>query len=344
LPSIAGLYFCLFHSRLNCEMGPWFVHGGSGAGSLHYRTLTAYLVALTRLRGWPAPFPRFLPQNDFTPVAAWIADQRNRGRRCTLQTVASVGARVAAAAKENSLDVRGTVFVSGGEPLTDGKRKICESVGMEVYPSYWVSEIGQIGHACRSIRTGNSVHLFEDAVAVITETRPAPFCDQMVETLQLTSLLPHAPHVLINCDMQDSGIVEDFPCDCTFGRVGFNKRIRDISSYGKLTGLGMTLIGTDVLRILEEVLPARLGGAPSDYQLVQQEGQTQTELTVRINPRLKTDLGGARELFLEGLASCYGGALATRVWKHAEALRVVSAEPLQTKAGKTLPLHIVQAD
>ncbi|HUG82380.1 MAG TPA: hypothetical protein VML01_12000 [Bryobacterales bacterium] len=344
LPSIAGMYFCLFHSRLDCEMGPWFAYGGSGADSLHYRALTNYIVGLARVRGQPAPFPRFLPQNDFAPVAAWIAAQRKRHRRCTLQAVASVGARIAAAAKENDLDVGGTIFVSGGEALTPGKRRICESVGMEVHPAYWVSEIGQIGHACRAIREGNAVHVFTDGVAVITQTRLAPFSDQQVESLQLTSLLPHSPYVLINCDMDDAGVLEDSPCDCTFGRVGFTRRIRDISSYGKLTGLGVTLVGTDVLRILEEDLPVRIGGAPSDYQLVQQEAGNQTELTLRVNPRLQVALDDVRELFLERLSKCYGGVLATRVWKHTEAFRVISGVPIETKGGKTLPLHITKPE
>lgn len=340
LPAIAGLYFCLFHSRLGCEMGPWFVYGGSGANSWHYRALTTYIVSLARFRGWPVPTFHFLEQNDFSPVARWLAAQCEKGRRPVLQTVASVGSRVAAAAKENELNLRGTVFVSGGEPLTAGKRSICESVGMHVHPAYWVCEIGQIGHSCRSMSKGNSVHVFDDAVGVITESQQAPFSDQRVEALQLTSLLPHTPYVLINCEMGDSGVLEDCACDCVFGRLGFSRRIRDISSFGKLTGLGMTLVGSDILRILEEDLPAQFGGAPSDYQLVQREADNQTELMLRVNPRLCADLDAVRELFLKSVQRCYGGSLASRVWAHAEAVRVVSGEPLQTTGGKTLPLHI----
>ena len=44
-----------------------------------------------------------------------------------------------------------------------------------------------------------------------------------------------------------------------------------IRSHEKLTAGGMTLLDTDVIRLLDEVLPARFGGAPTDYQLVEHE-------------------------------------------------------------------------
>ena len=33
----------------------------------------------------------------------------------------------------------------------------------------------------------------------------------------------------------------------------------------------MTFLDSDVIRVLEEVLPARFGGGPTDFQLVEQE-------------------------------------------------------------------------
>jgi hypothetical protein len=35
------------------------------------------------------------------------------------------------------------------------------------------------------------------------------------------------------------------------------------------------------------------------------------------------------------------GTLTTRVWEHAEGLRVVIADPLRTPAGKVLSLHLL---
>jgi hypothetical protein len=38
----------------------------------------------------------------------------------------------------------------------------------------------------------------------------------------------------------------------------------------------------------------------------------------------------------------YGGSLAGRVWRHAEALEVVLAEPVATASGKINPLHLLR--
>jgi hypothetical protein len=35
----------------------------------------------------------------------------------------------------------------------------------------------------------------------------------------------------------------------------------------------MNFLGTDLLRLIDEVLPARFGGAPTDYQFVEREDE-----------------------------------------------------------------------
>jgi hypothetical protein len=192
------------------------------------------------------------------------------------------------------------------------------------------------------MKTGNCVHLFHDGLAVISHHRRAPLSDTEVNSLLFTPLLPFAPFVLINAEMDDSGVIEPAHCDCSFSRFGFTQQVRDISSFGKLTGQGMTLIGTDLLRILEETLPARLGGAAGDYQLVEHEGSSQTQLTLRVSPRVRVSSAEkVRGCFLNELRKCYGGALAARTWSHAEGVDVVIAEPFSTPTGKVLPLHLL---
>jgi len=341
LPSIAGLLFCLLYSRIGCAVGPWFAFGGRLSNSLHYRILTAYIVALARWHGSRAPFPRHLPPNDFSPVARWIARQPKQMHRCALQAVASTGVRIASAALAEGLDISGTLFFSGGEALTDAKRRAIEAAGAEVFPAYWISEIGQIGHSCRQMNTGNRVHLFRDTVAVITDPREAPFSNSKVNSLLFTTLLPHAPYIFINVEMQDAGLLDEKRCDCVYQKVGFTQQISGIYSYGKLTGHGMTLVGTDIVHILEQSLPARFGGSPGDYQLVEQEGTNQTEILLRISPRIRIKSPETVQRYLLNSFRQYnGGALAYRVWQHSDALRVVFEEPLLTKAGKVLPLYL----
>jgi hypothetical protein len=143
--------------------------------------------------------------------------------------------------------------------------------------------------------------------------------------------------------MDDSGILEPAPCDCEFSRLGFKTRIRDIYSYGKLTGQGMTLVGTNIVKILEDVLPRQFGGAPTDYQLVEMEGESQTRLCFRVSPRVRIDSPEQlKECFLKEVRRYGGGAAASRVWRQSEAIDVVRAEPMISGSGKVLSLHLLR--
>ena len=94
--------------------------------------------------------------------------------------------------------------------------------------------------------------------------------------------------------------------------------------------------------LLEQVLPARLGGSPGDYQLIEREGAAQTNVELRVSPRVRgSSAEKIRACFLEEIRLVYGGSLAGRVWRHAEALEVVLAEPVITRSGKVNPLHLL---
>jgi hypothetical protein len=215
-----------------------------------------------------------------------------------------------------------------------------ESAGCEVFPRYHINEIGNIGAACRRMRTGNNVHLFGDAVAAIGRKRRAPLADVEVNSLLFTTLLPFGTRFLINAEMDDAGIIEPVKCDCEYAALGMNLRLRNIFSYGKVTGQGITLLGNDALRVLEVELPGRFGGRAGDYQLVEGEGAHQTELTLRVSPRVGTVSPAAvGEFFLGEIRRYYGGSMAASVWKHSNGLRVMIEEPCAGGSGKVLPLH-----
>lgn len=341
LPAAAGLTVGLRAARMGYSPEFWFALGGTAADSGHYRLLTNFLVTQARLRGVQMPYPRHLEANDFLPPAQWLARCRAQRIDCALRAFVSPAVRTVAAALDAGFDISGTRFFVGGEALTAGKRRMIESAGCEVYPCYVISEIGSIGFACSRMRTGNCVHLFSDSVAVISWRRPPPMSKTPIDVLLFTPLLPCAPQILINADMGDAGtLVEDSSCDCEFARAGLRRQIHGIYSYAKLTGLGVTLVGTEIVGLLERQLPDRFGGGPTDFQLVEEEGVHQTELTLRVSPRVaERDLGKIRDTFLQELQGYYGGALASRVWRHAGALRVVRADPLTTSSGKVLNLH-----
>ncbi|MBM3745380.1 MAG: hypothetical protein FJW34_06250 [Acidobacteria bacterium] len=342
LPASDGLLNVISFARLGCCVERWFTPVVRSLDSAHYGLATHGLVALARLWGLRIPFPVDLPANDFSPVAFWIAQRQREGIACILNSYASPAVRVAAAAAEKGLDISGALFLVGGETLTDAKRRTIESVGAAVFPRYAVSEIGSIGHACRQLTSGDCVHLFSDAVAVISHRRPAPLSDTLVDSLLFTTLLPYAPHVLINAEMDDSGVLATASCDCTFARAGFTQVVREISSFGKLTGHGVTLVGSDVVRILEDVLPRRFGGCPADYQLAEHDGHHQARVTLRVSRRLAvSSLAEVRDCFLRELRSMHGGQIASRLWRDADVVAVVQQDPVATARGKMLPLRLL---
>jgi hypothetical protein len=234
------------------------------------------------------------------------------------------------------------VFVASGEALTPAKRAVIERAGAEAIPRYIMGEIGPAGMACRNLRPDNAVHVTRDTVAVISRERPAPLSGAPVESLLFTTLLPFAPLLLVNVEMDDAGHLETVACDCPLGALGYSQRIRELHSYGKLTGQSATLEGSELLRVLEELLPARFGGNPTDYQLVEREGRGQTDVELRVNPRL-AGLSGSevRAFFLDQLRLLWGGSLMRREWIHSEGFRVVLAEPIATSTGKILALHLL---
>ncbi len=344
LPSVMGLMVSVRGRRVHWNVERWYAVGGALWDSWHCRAATRLMVVIAKMAGADSRFPTYLPDNDFAPVAEFIARQKAAGKRCCLGGFVSPAVRVAAVAMERGLDISGTIFSVVGEALTPAKRATMEAVGGEVYPCYAIMELGPVGYACKNMKTGNCVHLFEDLLAVISRRKLAPLSETEVDSLMFTTLTPFASRALINAEMDDSGIIEKVQCDCLYGQIGYGRQIRDIASYGKLTGQGMTLAGTDVVSVLEEALPRRLGGSPGDYQLVEEEGEAQTVMTLRVSPRAGSfSPERVRECFLKELKQHYGGTLTARTWQHAEGVRVVIGEPLATPAGKVLPLHLLGA-
>jgi hypothetical protein len=342
LPATDGLFNLASYKRLGCTLDRWFSPVARSTDSIHYRAATLLLVAIARTQGFRMPRPADLPYNDFSPVAQWLARHTRQHADTAVISYASPAVRVASAAAQLGLRLDRTLFFVGGETLTEAKRRIIESTGAEVFPRYSITEFGAIGCACRQMRSGDCVHLFSDSIAAITHRRLAPFSDQMVDSLLLTSLAPHAPYFLINIEMDDSAVLTPASCDCTFSRLGLTTIVNDICSFGKLTGHGMTLFGTDVVRILEQVLPARFGGSATDYQLVEGESADQTQLTLRVSRRIPLNsLDEVKISFLHELRAYFGGQSASRLLRDAGAVEVVHEDPIATPRGKIMSLHLL---
>lgn len=343
-PSMIGLRVGIANAKAGRPPKRWFAPEARLRGTWHYRALSCALVAAARLHGVRAPFPTLLPANDFSPVARWIAAEKKRGRCCSIGGFVSPLVRVAAAALENGNDIAGTLFIAGGEALTPAKRKLIESAGARVCQRYWISEVGPVGFPCRHSLERNTLHFLEDSVAAVMRSRKAPLSELTIEAALFTTLHPAAPNILINAEMGDSAVVERAPCDCTYAELGFTTKVREVMSFSKLTGQGVTLVGTDLIELLEDVLPRKFGGAAGDYQLVERDQAGQTTLALRVSPRVgRPPRDEVRAFFLRALRKYYGGSLASRLWEHSEALEVEFAEPVAGAGGKVLPIELLRS-
>jgi hypothetical protein len=189
------------------------------------------------------------------------------------------------------------------------------------------------------------VHFFRDYFALIQHARRVPGTELYVDAFLFTSLLPSAPKILLNVESDDYGIVETRDCGCPFQALGFSEHIRGVHSFQKLTGEGVTLVGSEMLKVLQEVLPNRFGGSSLDYQLVEEEDdQGFTRLILSVSPSVgPLDEQLVVETVHSALRKSSGAAeQAQAYWRQAGTLRVKREEPVWTSRGKLLPLHLAR--
>jgi len=228
--------------------------------------------------------------------------------------------------------------------MTRAKRNAIESAGATVIVRYGVSEVGILGYGCATPAGSDDLHFLSDNLALIRYPPPVGPDGIPVEGLLVTSLLPESPKVLLNVETGDSAEVTERPCRCPLGRAGLTTHLAKIRSFEKLTGEGMTFAGTSLTRVLDEVLPARFGGQPTDYQLVEAEDDTGvTRLELRVDPSVgPIDEDKVRETFFTYLDASPGLRFMGEIWKQAEILEVRRVPPLSTRMGKILPFHLVK--
>ena len=125
-----------------------------------------------------------------------------------------------------------------------------------------------------------------DKLAVLQRPRQVPRSGETVNALFFTTLVGSAPKLMINVETDDYAVVEDRAAGCAIGELGFTRHLHTVRSYEKLTSEGMTLRGAEVVTLLERTLPSLVGGAPTDYQLVEElDGALPRPLDRRQPPR-----------------------------------------------------------
>jgi hypothetical protein len=303
-----------------------------------YRWAEAGILATARMNGVRLPRPEALGLDEADAIARWVGRTLAEHGRAGVKSLLSRSLRVCLAGEELGLDLTGLTISGGGEPPTPAKAAAVARTGARLVCNYHFQEAGAIGKMCMNPVDENDQHLMQHHLAMITRSRTVPGFDVEVGAFCFTTLLPSARKLMINVETDDYGIVEERRCGCPWEEFGFSTHLRQIRSFRKLTGEGVTLVGTDVVRILEEVLPARFGGSPLDYQLLEEEDHRGfTRMSVVVSPRVTLDDEAAVvRTFLDEL----GRGAAQSLWRQAGTLRVQRREPVWTERGKLMPLHL----
>jgi hypothetical protein len=347
LPDGSGINSVLRSSHHGRVPAKWFSvnRPGDRRVPLRFGLATYGTVLIGRAMGVPIPWPDVVHIDRAVVVARWARETVERHGACLINVAVSRALRVCVAAREAGIDLTGAVFVIAGEPPTPAKVAGIRASGARCYTTYGFAEGGRLAIGCANPVSDNDLHLLRDAFAVYTYERRLPGFDITVDALNITSLLLTTPQILLNVEVDDCGTVEERSCGCPLERLGYNLHVRDIHSYGKLTGEGVTLIGSEMTDLLERVLPARFGGSPLDYQLMEEEDKNGfTRLSLLVSPRIE----GIRdqeviETVLERLHSSSLMADSARsVWAQAGTLRVKRMEPVWTGRGKLMPLYLTK--
>jgi hypothetical protein len=313
---------------------------------LRFRVAGALTPPLVRLCGSPFPKMEVVPFNNAIVVAlAAAACARDEGR-CLVRCSVSAALTVSIAAIENGVSLTGVTFNGTGEPPSPGKVRGINASGARYVTSYSMTEAGPLGAACARGTDATDVHVMQDKIAVLQRMQTPSGADEPVGIFFLSTLLSSGPKILINVGSDDFGVFEERECGCPLGEMGLHQHLRQIRSVGKLTGRGITLVASDIVHIIEEILPGQFGGTAQDYQLVEEEDRTgATHLHLLVSPSVQlVDESAPARALLEALShGTPGASLQSAMLRSGEAVRVRRQQPRANARGKLPAFRTVAA-
>jgi hypothetical protein len=320
----------------------WLVHVDPAGPGLHprYRWIPDGLRLAALVAGARFPRPEVVPLADPLPIARWMIETRRRGRTPHLYGFASPMVRLAEAALAAGFDLTGTRFTVTGEPVTAARLASLRASGAEASLDYGCAEAGgPVSYGCLRPSAPDDVHFCHDLHALIQPEADPSHPELPPRALLLTSLRARAPVVLLNVSLGDRAQVTRRRCGCPHEGRGWDRHLDGIRSFEKLTAGGMTFLDVDVAAVLETDLPARFGGGPADYQLLETErADAGPGLVLRVHPRVgPLDEGAVRDALLDAIGT---GSGAERVmatyWRAAGLPRIERRPPLVSEKGKFL--------
>jgi hypothetical protein len=211
--------------------------------------------------------------------------------------------------------------------------------------TYGFAETGYVALGCARRQAPDDVHVCSDRYAVITRNRQVAETGVTLDALLVSTLSLTAPKILLNAESGDFAALRRRSCGCALESLNLRDHLWEVRSFEKLTGEGMTFARTNLVRIVEERLPARFGGTGTDYQLLEYEAADGLQrLALLVSPRLGTlDEVAVRRTLLDELArDGPREAYMARFWERAETVEVRRRVPVATRAGKVYPFHVVR--
>lgn len=276
------------------------------------------------------------------PIVGWLALQEIAGNQTLLQTTPSAAVRLAVEASRQGIHFRNLVVVAIGEPMAESRKRCIEDSGARVMVAYGTVETPSTATASCSPDAEDDLHLWGHRYAVTSRGAHTANRFQPGDALLVTTIDSFAPKVAINLEAGDSAKLGTRDCGCPLASLGLRSHIREIRSFEKLTGEGVTFARADLESLVEVRLPALFGGTVLDYQMEEESAGGLTRLVVRASPTLgsineaalrATVLGS---LARAGAAAAYGAA----IWRDAGTIEVRREVPRATHAGEVLPLMV----
>ena len=345
IPGSTDILRVLVFAKFGSPIVRWFSQVDLRAPEMHprYRWSVTLMRCASVLSRVPLPVPEHVPLAHPSPIIEWIHRTVREGATPHLITSVSAAVHLCQAAVRAGVDISGMQFTVSGEPLTEARIAQITGVAGRPLSFYATIETGRLGYACLAPEAPDDVHLANHLHALIQPGSIGNTIGLSANSILLSSLRPTAPIILLNVSTGDDATLEERACHCPVERIGWRRHLRHIRSWEKLTAGGMTFIDTDVIRVLEEVLPSRFGGVPTDYQLVESEDEDGRPcITLLVNPSLgPLDHHALTETFLRSISepSAAQGVMGI-LWRNAGFLKVERKAPFVTPSGKILHIHV----
>jgi len=344
-PGSAGLKHALRAVKCGRMLDKWFSPTKISWHPREFPSAAFLCLALCLSRFWktPIPIPEFTPLEQAWRIAVWLGEQTGHGSPAYLSAPASSIVRICQAALQTGVDISGSLFRVSGEPYTEAKRRVVVSCGAQTFSSWSLSECGTIAGGCFRAQAIDEVHLYSGKLALIQRPVSLKHDVGTVDAFHLTTLRRETPKVLLNVDTGDYGIVSERRCGCPLDELGMTIHVHTIRNYEKLTTSGMHILGSDILELVENLLPQRHGGKPGDYQFVEEAGSPETCVTIVVSRSVKNL---KEEVLLRDVKQFLSKKsraqrMMLNIWEQGKSIRVVRAEPYTTYTGKTPALRIV---